>query len=153
MLPIPVNMMMRGAMKSPTPALSPVRRGSIPNCFIEVEIAELERMLPGPISPIRRASIHSRSSVDRDVAELERVLSPMRRNSIQLADTLPFNLDSMLTPNSPIRRGSGQSRGMHSDAESILDGNLQTHDFRNYRERSKYQASGTSKEPLTNMLP
>lgn len=90
---------------------------------MELEIAELEKMLPGPISPIRRGSLQNRSSVDRDVAELERMLSPMRRKSLQFADSFPVkDLDSMIAPTSPIRRGS---RAFHTlDAESIVDGTL-----------------------------
>jgi hypothetical protein len=132
MLPIPVNMMCRGPPKSPIAALSPARRVSSPTplSFIDMEIAELEKMLPGPISPVRRSSFQFRSSIDRDVSELEKMLSPMRRDSIQIgASFWNRDLDAMIPPNSPVRRGS-TSRAIHTsvDAEGIVDCTLDSQD-------------------------
>jgi hypothetical protein len=123
MLPIPVNMMLRNTVRSPPPqARSTILRGSLtPRSSLDLEVAELESMLS--VAPVRRASVHMPPSIERDLADLEKMLPPMRRNSVQFGDILPKQDFEFTLPSksSLSRRSSGQFRKMHSlpDADSI----------------------------------
>jgi hypothetical protein len=91
MLPIPVNMMLRNTVRSAHPHASLIiRRGSFGHrSFLELDIVELERMLlPGPIAPVRRGLVQISPSIERDVADMEKMLPSMHRNSVQTGDIL-----------------------------------------------------------------
>ncbi len=100
MLPIPVNTMLRPVTLPSSPALSPMRRGSLPRSFTDLEVSDLEKHLQH---------------------------SPTRKGSLQLGDMLHnMDLETMLPPKSPIRRSSLQVR---SDYDVILNSKLSDFEF------------------------
>ena len=100
MLPIPVNTMLRPVGLPSSPIMSPIRRGSLPRSFTELEVSDLERMLL-PQSPARKGSLQIGDG-----------------SLLQTSD-----LETMLPPKSPVRRGSLQFRGnlTPSDYDAVLN--------------------------------
>ena len=67
------------------------------------------------LSPLRRSSL-PRSFTELEISDLEKMLlpkSPVRKGSLQFLDPSTqqaLDLESMLSPKSPVRRGSSQFR-------------------------------------------
>ena len=123
MLPIPVNTMPRAPAFPSSPALSPIRRSSLPpRSFSDLEASDLERILQQ---------------------------SPVRKGSLQLGEALlSVDLETMLPPKSPLRRGSLQFR---SEYDVIL--NSKASDFDLSKSTSLAPAHCAKKDPAMNCLP
>jgi hypothetical protein len=94
--------MLRPVTLPSSPALSPMRRGSLPRSFTDLEVSNLEKQL------------HQ---------------SPVRKGSLQPGDILHnMDLETMLPSKSPIRRGSLQFR---SDYEVVLSSKLSDFELSN----------------------